>query len=324
MAPGEPRPTFLIIGAQKSATRWLRHNLGLHPEVFASSHEIGFFNRSPRFRSGAAWYAAHFDGWEGEPIVGEATPGYMIWRHDPVLVARRIQKFDPNMKLIAILRNPVDRAYSGFVHHMRTGRIAADADVLEYVRSRAPESDRLNLIAAGWYAANLRPFHKRFGEQLLTLVHDDLADDPPALYARTLEHIGAEPGFVPPRLDQVRFNNAAPSQSELKVADGNGYRPLTMDQRAELFEYFRKDVVKLEQMLGCDLSIWNPDPPPLGELGQDRARLARRRTTRIARRPAPTTGRGIRASIRPTVDAVRSARIREVLARATSSLRPFS
>ena len=83
-----PLPTFLIIGAQKSATRWLRLNLGLHPDVFAASAELEFFNNGVRFRDeGTDWYRGKFSGWNGEAIVGEATPGYMFWRHGPAVVA---------------------------------------------------------------------------------------------------------------------------------------------------------------------------------------------------------------------------------------------
>ena len=78
MATAElPLPTFLIIGAQKSATRWLRLNLGLHPDVFTASTELGFFNNASRFELGAAAYRAEFAGWRGWhercTSVGETT-----------------------------------------------------------------------------------------------------------------------------------------------------------------------------------------------------------------------------------------------------------
>ena len=88
-----PLPTFLIIGAQKSATRWLRLNLGLHPDIFSAGREIEFFNSAKHFeQEGTTWYRQQFDGWEGEPSVGEATPGYMFWRHRPVVMAERVDK----------------------------------------------------------------------------------------------------------------------------------------------------------------------------------------------------------------------------------------
>src|ERR687892_2927024 len=151
MSRQPPLPTFLIIGAQKSATRWLRYNLGLHPEVYVAPVELEFFNKKSRFRKGVGWYRKQFAGralrdihpsqtrrrkrrvwrparvwwldrklgWEGQPIVGEATPGYMMWRHDARAVARRIKKIAPDVRLIAVLRNPVDRANSAMVHHIR-------------------------------------------------------------------------------------------------------------------------------------------------------------------------------------------------------------
>ena len=66
-----PLPTFLIIGAQKSATRWLRFNLGLHPDVYVAPSEIEFFNNRNRYNDlGVSWYRAQFEGSAGEPIVG--------------------------------------------------------------------------------------------------------------------------------------------------------------------------------------------------------------------------------------------------------------
>src|SRR5262245_29223633 len=110
--PG-PLPTFVIVGAQKSGTRWLRYNLGLHPEVFTAPVEPNFFidDRADE-PEGLAWYRSHFEGWAGEPIVGEAAPAYMMWHHDPDLSAARVQRVLPEARVIAILRNPIDRAQS--------------------------------------------------------------------------------------------------------------------------------------------------------------------------------------------------------------------
>ena len=102
----QPLPTFVILGAQKSATRWLRWNLGLHPDVFTASTEIGFFSGAGKFAKGAEWYATQFEGWTGERIVGEATPAYMMYRHDPKVVAARIRSFDQEMRLLARAAEP--------------------------------------------------------------------------------------------------------------------------------------------------------------------------------------------------------------------------
>jgi hypothetical protein len=260
-SPVPPLPTFLIIGAQKSATRWLRVNLGQHPDVFTASQEISFFNNQRRVRRwGLEWYQQQFEGWDGEPVVGEATPGYMIWRHEPADVARRIERNLPDVRLIAILRNPIDRAESALRHHVRRHRLPKKTRLVKIAKKRSPKIQRLGLIDGGMYAASLRPYLKRFGDRLLVMLHDDVATDPRLVYGRSLWHIGAEPSFVPPSLDEVVFSNRAPGA----VSPG-----LTYEERCELWEYFRDDVAKLQRMIRRDLSIWDPTrEPAIGAVAQ--------------------------------------------------------
>ncbi|MDQ1509232.1 MAG: hypothetical protein QOG50_1076 [Actinomycetota bacterium] len=250
-----PLPTFLIIGAQKCATRWLRLNLGLHPDVYAASAELSFFNNGPRFADlGISWYRDQFEGWTGEPVVGEATPGYMFWRHRPNICRDRIRDVLPDARLIAILRNPIDRAQSAMNHHIASGGLAEDSDLLDLVQQTTPERDRLGLISGGWYAASLEPYRATFGDQLLVLLHDDIDDDPHAFYRRAADHIGAARAFIPPELEEVRF-----SYRQRPGIDRNGISPLTIEQRRKLYEYFADDVARLETLLGRDLSKWDPD-----------------------------------------------------------------
>jgi len=244
-----PLPTFLIIGAQKSATRWLRRNLGRHPDVFAAEYELSFFD-GRRWDLGVDWYRAQFAGWSGEPVVGESTPGYMVGRTGPDEVARRIDETLPGVQLLAILRNPVDRATSALVHHVRRERIRPDVRLVDVLRARPVEEDPLALVAAGRYAACLEPFRARVGDRLLVLLHDDVAVDPVHVYERARAHVGAAAGFVPPELDEVVYSNQA---------DAGERYALTPDERAELFEYFRDDVAELERAFGLDCSRWRPD-----------------------------------------------------------------
>jgi len=249
-----PLPTFLIIGAQKSATRWLRLNMGLHPSVFTAAREIEFFNNRTRYEDdGVDWYRAQFAGWSGEAIVGEATPGYMFWRHHPDVVAGRIAETLPDVQLIATLRNPIDRAQSGMIHHIEGGTLPPDSVLVDLVKQTPPEKDKLGIIVGGWYGASLAPFQDRFGDRLLVVLHDDIDDDPRGVYDEALRHVGATPDFVPPEFERVRFSHQQRSSSE------PGRRPLTLDERREMWEYYADDVAVLERMLGRDLSVWKPD-----------------------------------------------------------------
>lgn len=245
-----PLPTFIVIGAQKSATRWLRVNLGRHPDVFTARSELHFWNYSKHVRElGLDWYRAQFRGWAGERFVGEATPGYMMWRHNPRAVARRIRRVIPDARLLAILRNPVDRAQSALLHHVRRERLSPRTRLVEVLRRDPPEREWFGLVSGGWYARSLEPYRAIFGGQLLVLLHDDVRTRPRALYEEALLHVGAAPGFLPPELDDVVFANRSV----------RGRPELTAEERAEVYAYFRDDVARLEEMLGRDLSVWDPE-----------------------------------------------------------------
>lgn len=99
-------PEFLIIGVEKGGTSSVLHYLGRHPDVqLPIVNEIGYFAFG--YRRGSLWYRAHFPI-RGTDISGESYPNYL---YHP-LAPRRIKSAIPNVKLICLLRNPVDRAYS--------------------------------------------------------------------------------------------------------------------------------------------------------------------------------------------------------------------
>jgi hypothetical protein len=255
-----PLPSFLIIGAQKSATRWLRANLGEHPEICTAREELAFFNIGKRYRQGFDWYRHQFMGWRGEPIVGEATPGYMMMRHRPEVVAKRITRVMPDARLIAILRNPVDRAQSALVHHIRRGRLPHGTRLTDLIRDDPKEAERLSLIAGGLYYESLEPFFQRFGDRLLVIIHDDVALDPEPAFTCVLRHIGASDHYVPRNLREVRFSNQGRPSRPGRRGGHTAPEPLTPEDRVELFESrFRRDVERLEERLGRDLSCWLPD-----------------------------------------------------------------
>jgi hypothetical protein len=259
-APPElpPLPSFIIIGAQKCATRWLRSNLGEHPQIWAVENELSYFDADRRYALGPDFYRSQFAGWWGEPILGESTPGYLMARNDPVEVARRIGETVPDVRLLAVIRNPVDRAQSALIHHIRYGRLRPSTDLVDYVRSHPDESDPLGVVAGGRYAAGLEAFRSRFGDQLLVLLHDDIGTDPGGVFDTAAHHVGAEAGFVPSGLVEVRFSNRSTTGEAVA-----GETPLSPEARAELYAYFRDDLDRLEQLLEVDLSAWVPDAQPV-------------------------------------------------------------
>lgn len=247
-------PNFVIIGAQKSATRWLRLNLGQHPRVFTAPTELEYFNHN--WNKGPAWYHEKFADAGGANAIGEATPGYMMWNEEPARQAARIDGFLPKSRVFAILRNPIDRGYSAFIHFLKGGRFSPDASFMEHVRSVPPQDDPSCIVAGGWYGACLEPYVERFGERLMVIQQDDVNVDPVGVYRKALRHIGVAPDFVAPNLRKVRFSNTAPESSPYN--EDGGRKELTLEERRELYEYFREDLRLLEHLVDIDVDRWSP------------------------------------------------------------------
>src|SRR5438552_2997608 len=119
---GRPGPDFLIVGAQKCGTTSLYNYLLRHPSVVpALKRSVKFFDHGPHWAKGVWWYRAHFPftagraADRGRPLTGECTPSYLI--HP--LGAQRVKEAAPDARLIVLLRNPVDRAYSAYHHQHR-------------------------------------------------------------------------------------------------------------------------------------------------------------------------------------------------------------
>jgi hypothetical protein len=116
-APVRTLPDFLIIGAQKCGTTFLYQLLVQHPNVKpAFAKEVHYFDLN--YRRGDNWYRSHFPLQMRESrtyITGEASPYYLFHPHAP----RRSSAVVPDAKLVVLLRNPVDRAYSHYQHQVK-------------------------------------------------------------------------------------------------------------------------------------------------------------------------------------------------------------
>src|SRR5215831_5400325 len=116
-------PDFIIIGAQKAGTTWLRARLVSQPGLFMFPKEIHFFDVPARYARGMEWYLGHFDAAPAGVVVGEKTPDY-FWtngpaHHGPAGIPERMHKSLPDARLIAVLRDPVMRAVSQLNHLIR-------------------------------------------------------------------------------------------------------------------------------------------------------------------------------------------------------------
>ncbi|MGZ4784165.1 MAG: sulfotransferase family protein [Acidimicrobiales bacterium] len=244
-----PFPSFVIIGGRRCGARWLRVNLDRHPDICAPPINTAFFADEDRMEAlGLRWYREQFGGWRGEPILGEAAPAYMHWSNDPALVARRLKRVLPDVRLVAIVRNPVDRLLSEVRQHVRWGRLPPGADTYSLLLNEDPIIQQLNPARNSIVASAILAYLERFGDDLLVMFHDDLVADPVASYRKILVHVGASPDFVPEGLADVLFSDEGKAD----------VKPLDEEQRRILFGFFRNDVQLLAEWTGRDLSSWDP------------------------------------------------------------------
>jgi hypothetical protein len=247
-------PDFIIIGAQKGGTTFLYNLLRRHPQFKpAVKKEIHFFD-TPRFRRGLDWYRSHFPQQQQSngqrEITGEASPYYLFYPH----AARRVAETIPQTKLIALLRNPVDRAYSDYQHTFRQGNETlafSEALELEEERLRGEREKivadetyrsinyrRYSYISRGIYVDQLEEWYKHFDrEQLLILKSEDFFARP----SDTLE-------LVLPFLDLSERDFAL----EGKRNEGGYSDPMDPDTRRWLQDFYEPHNRRLYEYLGRD------------------------------------------------------------------------
>jgi hypothetical protein len=281
------QPDFLIIGAPKAGTTALHAALAQHPDVFVSNP------KEPKYwlcddapppawcgpgdaHSQQEWiwrrheYERLFEPAADRQVRGESTPFY-LWSRG---AHRRIAEALPEVRLIAVVRDPIDRAYSNWMHLWSDGL----EPVGDFEKAFALQDDR---IRAGW-----APFWRyqglgRYGEQLehlfkyvdrdrvLVLRYRDIVDEPAATVDRTCAFLG--PGWRPRVVGPVvragaRLGAFAPPQLWRRAStplvatlsgSGPAHRPhLSAEQRARLLPTFSEDIHRLVSLTGGDFGDW--------------------------------------------------------------------
>jgi len=296
-------PNFLIIGAAKSGTSAVYAYLRQHPQIFCSAtKEPGFFafeGRQPAFRgpgdrkynrgcvTDLGRYQELFSDADSQAAVGEASTVYLYNAEAP----ERIRRYLPTMKLLGILRNPVERAYSGYSFLVR--------DRLEplstFEEALAAEDAR---IAANWqhiwhhqrlgfYSAQLKRYFDLFPrDQIAIYLYDDFKAKPVAVIQDMFRFLGADAAFMPdvslkynvsgePRSRLLHAALARPNAAKdllkgllpaamrrrmrARVMERNIQptgRTLAPETRRFLVDLYREDILKLEALIGRELSHW--------------------------------------------------------------------
>ncbi len=268
-------PDFLIIGAMRSGTTALSNWLGQHPDVFiAPGKELHFFDR--HFDMGVDWYRSQFKRAGEATRLAEATPNYL---HEPEAI-ERISQVIPEVKLLIILRNPVDRAYSHYWHNQSRGKESLSfAEAIEAEQARI-SSDKANrafysYASRGHYITQLDEVLSRFRRSALHVeIAEEFFSDPERRLPIIFRFLDIDPTFVPSKVDErinrfVEFRSvrlrafskrlpgvAAGVIGRLNVRSGSDYPPMEPIVRAHLESVFERSNQRLATLLDRTGPIW--------------------------------------------------------------------
>ena len=295
-------PNFLVVGAAKSGTTSLYQYLNQHPEVYMSPvkepHFFAFEGERLRFPSPGSEkginlksvtdeskYRALFEGVSGERAVGEASTSYLYYPG----TAERIKHRVPEAKVIAVLRDPAERAYSTFLALTLIGR----EPFRDFSRALEVEEER---VEAGWehiwhyknvgfYHAQVSRFFETFGRDRVQVhLYEDLNADPLGVMRGIFGFLGVDEGFVPDTAFKHNISGVSknrflsrmlrqrhPVKDALKPFFPKAFRqrlvsglqkrvivrpPFPREERSRLVEEYTGDIRKLEALIGRDLSGW--------------------------------------------------------------------
>lgn len=210
---------FLVVGAQKSGTTTAYHLLRSHPDLFLpQAKEVAFFSSEgkEKYHLGTDWYLQeYFDFAKPNQLIGEASPQYMSCLY----AAQRIAKHNPKMRIVVLLRNPIDRAYSAYRMLIKMGlethsfsevvQSTTDCNKLlapdEYLQSKGGDNSSY-YYRMGMYANLLRPYLELFGkDQVHIEFMETLHREPAIVMSRIYKFIGADATFISPSIGQ-RFH----------------------------------------------------------------------------------------------------------------------
>lgn len=238
---------FLIIGTQKGGTTALHNMLSLHPKVNLSSEkELHYFDNEKRYNSKELFeYHNHFNFEEG-CITGESTPAYLYYESCP----QRIWKYNPNIKLIILLRNPIKRAYSHWNMNKKLDWVEGeftDVFTLEeasFKKSRPFQDKRHSYLERGYYTEQLRRYYRFFPKQNIHIVKSE------DFFSNTSQELMSIYDFLGLK------SNINIDFDEVNIHNRSYASKMSSKEFRQLKHIYKFEIKQLERMLGWDCSDW--------------------------------------------------------------------
>ncbi len=291
-------PNFLIVGAAKSGTTSLYSYLSMHPDIYMSEK-----NKEPYFLTGLDFneidnskgpygvnvvksiedYKKLFSHYHGEKAIGEASVGYLYFYNETIM---NIKKYLTNPKIIIVLRNPIDRAYSNYLHHVRDLYEEESFDVaLKCIDERMEKNYwwGYDYIGAGMYSNQIKAYLENF-KNVKIVLFDDLIADTDGEIKKILMFLEVDSNI---KLDTSKRMNASgvpknrrlqrflhrpnifksivkvllPKNTKEKLRSMISKKNLNKvkmehETKEYLREVFKDDILKVQDLIKRDLSFW--------------------------------------------------------------------
>ena len=291
----EFRIDFIGIGTGKSGTTWLSEILKQHPDIYypEKRKEINYFNallpqdyktQNPDYLKSLEWYHGFFADRKEAQLCGEITPSYLSMKN----AAKDIYNYNPQIKILTILRNPAERSFSEFLFSMQNG-------VCPYKNfEEAIEKNPAKYIDTSAYYKNLRPFFDVFpAENIGIFFFDDIKKDAKKFLSEVYNflsvtnfypenynamiNVGMQAknqylnnfigkakmfihsknlNFLIPALEKTKLINLVKKVKEKNLAERTTKEMIANETRQKLNTYFKKDIEGLQLLTGRNLETW--------------------------------------------------------------------
>jgi len=290
----EFRINFIGIGVAKSATTWVADCLRKHPDIYLPpKKELNYFNKfiykkqsieNLNHSRPIEWYHQYFNNARKDLIKGEYSPTYMKNESS----AFKIYQYNPDIKILTILRHPVERAYSSFLFRRQMGEITVNQ--FEKAITQIP-----SILHESLYHKQLKNYYSLFNKKnIKVLLYDDIQSDKRLFIEEIFSFLEVKPWFDnsflsrsnPTKFPRFETVNQLISKAHsilqqkklrwlrtfIRMAGVAGIAEIVRDRvnvkpmgkkvavsgktKAEMAEYFKEDIQQLEQLIERDLTIW--------------------------------------------------------------------
>lgn len=268
-------PQFLIIGTQKAGTSWLELVLGQHPRIYMPGKQLHFFDQN--YGRGSDWYARQFpSNLASGVLAGEKTTEYFDTKYVARTPVRIAESFD-EVKMILILRDPVERAISSVRHHIMRGLEPYTEDIEGALFADLERKDGYRYIERGMYSLQLGEYLNNFDrEEILTLIYEeDVLAQPEASLEKVCLFLGIESysfrdlsqrvnsqALSVPSIRLSRYLRTIPNARGIVRRIDNFMKlnewtlSVSDDVKKRLRLFYQDDTRNLAELLGRDLPNW--------------------------------------------------------------------